>query len=278
MFKDKASVDEIYHRLDRRWNASSPILRYAHRRKFEKLLQFINSGDSVLDMGRGGSVDGVLGVLAAQVGAHSTITNVSENHLESIKRFARAMGVEDKIDFKICSPQTGDLFDDNVADVVVSLHVLEHLEDFDQGIDTLHRLTRDRVIVALPTCLNVCVWIRFGGQSCYHFSVKSFLALFSGMGQVVDAFLKGKEGVTEDLTEDSGNQCRHLWRFPWAMKNSLNRHGFQITKFGPDTLCLPWFSMLQPVTEWLDRIGYMPVINIFGYGSHALISKNTVKL
>jgi len=266
-------IKQLYHRLDRRWNAPSPVLQYAHRKKFEKLLAMIIPGETVLDIGRGGSVDGILGVLAAKIGAHVTIANVAEENLLSIERFAALYSVHDKITFIVNNPQTGNMFADNSFDTVISLHVLEHLSDFDEGIRTLHRITRKRVIVALPTCLNFCVWIRFGGQSCYQLSLKSFMALFSGFGQVIKAFLENREGVTEDMTEDSGNRWAHLWRFPWKMRHSLRKHGFIIKKFGPDTMCLPWFDQLLPISEWLDKIGYLPIIRNFGYGSHALLEK-----
>ncbi|MCI5055278.1 MAG: methyltransferase domain-containing protein, partial [Flavobacteriales bacterium] len=166
-FIDKADTDEIYHRLDRRWNAKSPILKYAHRKKFEKLLKFIEPGQNILDIGRGGSVDGVLGVLAAQKGAKVTILNVSDRHIESIKRFAEKNDVLDKISFIIGNPQECEEFEDNSFDIVISLHVLEHLESTSEGLKTIHRLTNSRAIIALPTCLNPCVWIRFGKQNCY---------------------------------------------------------------------------------------------------------------
>jgi len=266
-------IYELYHRLDRRWNAPSAVLRYAHRKKFEKMLAMIVPGESLLDIGRGGSVDGVLGVLAAAKGARVTIANPIDDNLSSIRRFAEQHGVEDKITFMKNDPQTGDIFSDNSFDTVISLHVLEHLSDFDEGVKTLHRITRRRVIVALPTCLNFCVWIRFGGQNCYRLSLNGFFALFTGVGMIIKSLLVNADGVVENMTEDSGNKFSHLWRFPWKMRDSLRKQGFLIRKFGPDTMCLPWFDALLPLSEWLDGIGYWPIIRNFGYGSHALPEK-----
>ncbi len=266
-------IDEIYHRLDRRWNAPSPVLQYAHRRKFEKILSLIDPNETLLDIGRGGSVDGVLGVLAATKGAKVTIANAADEYLTSIRRFARQHGVEDKITFVQNNPQTGNMFADNSFDTVVSLHVLEHLPSFDEGVKTLHRISRKRVIVALPTCLNPCVWIRFGGQSCYRLSFKSVTALFVGIGMVARALLGKREGVIENMTEDSGNKCAHLWRFPWKMRRAFTERGFNISKFGPDTMCLPWFDCLLPISKGLDKIGYWPILRNWGYGSHIILEK-----
>lgn len=273
-FIDKAETEEIYHRLDRRWNAESPILRYAHRKKFEKLLTFINPGQKVLDIGRGGSVDGVLGVLAAKKGALVTILNVSDRHIASIQKFASKNGVLEKIQFVVGNPQICDQFENNSFDTVISLHVLEHLESTSAGLDTIHRVTNSKAIIALPTCLNPCVWIRFGKQNCYEASLRSFLAIFKGMAIVSRAALRREEGVVEKLTEDSGNVCDHIWRFPSKMKTLIKKHDFKIIKFGPDTMCLPWFEFLQPITEFLDNRGYSRLIRNLGYGSHALIEKN----
>ncbi len=269
------NVEELYYRLDRRWNADSPLLRYAHRKKFEKILKMVKKNESLLDLGRGGSVDGVLGVLAAIKGAKVTISNVTDNNLSSIKEFAESFGVENKITFVKASPQTGNLFKDNSFDMLISLHVLEHLENFDQGLETIHRITKRHAIIALPTCLNPCVWIRLGGQSqgCYHFSIQSFKALFIGIGKVAKAFLINADGVIEDQTEDNGNKWNHLWRFPWKMREAFAKHGFIVKKFGPDTMCLPWFQSLIPLSNFLDKVGYLRIVNNFGYGSHALIEK-----
>ncbi|MCI5060591.1 MAG: hypothetical protein MRY79_05920, partial [Alphaproteobacteria bacterium] len=114
----------------------------------------------------------------------------------------------------------------------------------------------------------------FGKQNCYEASLKSFLAIFKGIKIVIKSALSEEEGVVERLTEDSGNVCDHIWRFPSKMKKLIKKHDFKIIKFGPDTMCLPWFEFLQPVTETLDQYGYSVLLKNFGYGSHALIEKN----
>lgn len=273
MSKDR--VEELYSRLDRRWYASSPLLRYAHRKKFEKILKMVNKNHSLLDLGRGGSVDGVLGVLAATKGAKVTISNVSEDNISSIKKFAKLFRVEEKIHFVIANSQTGNRFKDKSFDMVVSLHVLEHMKDFDEAIETIRRITKKYAIVALPTCLNPSVWVRLGGQSqgCYHFSLKNFNAFFVGFGKVTKAWIEDAEGVIEDQIEDNGNKWNHMWRFPWKMRKSLVNHGFLIKKFGPDSMSLPWFKFFLPLSIILDKIGYLPILNNFGYGSHALVEK-----
>lgn len=274
--KYQDTIDELYDRLDRRWNSPSPLLRYAHRKKIEKILKFVNKGDTLLDMGRGGSVDGVLAVMAAVKGAKVTISNASEDNLKAIKKFAATFGVDKSITFVKTSPRTGGAFQDNSFDIVVSLHVLEHLDNFDEGLKTIRRITKRHAIIALPTCLNPCVYIRLGGaqgKDCYQFSVKSFLAMFYGIGRVMKGMLTNAEGVIEDQIEDSGNRWKHLWRFPWKMRRSFEKNGFSVKKFGPDSMCLPWFTALLPLTKMLDSVGYLPFINNFGFGSHALIEK-----
>jgi SAM-dependent methyltransferase len=226
---------------------------------------------SYLDIGRGGSVDGILGVYAALKEASVTISNVDELHLSAIKKFAREHEIEDKISFVITNPE--DLvFQDNEFDIVVSLHILEHLNNFEKGLSQIHRVTKEKAIIALPTCTNLSVFSRLGGACFFDFSPKSPFAIIYGLLRVLCNACMSKKGVIE-VMDENGVMIEHLWRFPWVMKRELREGGFKIAKFDADSLCLPWFESLIGASKYLDRNSHLPWLRNLGLGSHALVIK-----
>lgn len=268
---NNVSYESLYERLDSRWNSTHELKRYIHRIKFEKLLSHLVKGETLLDVGRGGSVDGVLGVLAAKKGLKVTITNVTEKNLRVIKRFAESHGVSDKITFIEALPYELP-FHDNSFDNVSALHILEHLPNFESGLEEIRRVSNRTTIVALPTCLNFCTISRLGGAHYFEYSWKSPFLFIYGLMRILYHAIKGDEGVEEDM-EEFGVISKHLWRFPWKMRTALIRGGFKIQKFGPDALPLPWFESWLPLMKRLDKHGYSPLLNQWGMGSHAILQK-----
>ncbi|MFD1956885.1 methyltransferase domain-containing protein [Paenibacillus thailandensis] len=265
------SVESLYERLDSRWNSKHELKKYIHRIKFEKLLSHLTPGETLLDIGRGGSVDGVLGVLAAKKGLKVTISNVTQKNLLVIRKFAEEQGVIDEITFIECMP-----FDipvpDNCFDNVIALHILEHLPNFEAGLQEIKRVSNKKAIIALPTCLNFCAISRLGGAHYFEYSWKSPFALIYGTLRLLIHAVRGDDGVEEDM-EEFGVVTKHMWRFPWKMRAALIREGFIINKFGPDALPLPWFNAWLPLIRKLDRYGYAPLLREFGMGSHAIVEK-----
>ena len=268
----RSEFDHRWNRLDSRWNADTEIRRYVHRAKVERICAQLQPGKTLLDVCRGGSVDGVTGVQAAKRGLDVTILNPSEIGLKVIRKFASQEDVEDRINFVQSDPLSIE-FPDRSFDVVVSSHVLEHLSDFNRGLSEVRRVTRHSAIVALPTCTNPAVLCRLGGGDPYNFSLRSLLLTFKGSGLAVRAWRQGEDGVDEDMSE-LGEMIVHRWRFPGHMRRHLEQAGFEITRFEPDSVVLPWFTKLFPVTCWLDNHGQLPVIRDLGMGSHAFVIRN----
>ena len=133
----RENVEYLYKRLDTRWNSKQIIQKNIHRSKIKKLLKEIKPNNTLLDVCRGGSVDGILGVMAAKKGVKVTICSPKEEYIEVIKRFAAAQHV-DVDNYVVCQPD--DLpFGDNSFDCVSSIHVLEHVERYDKALDEIYR-------------------------------------------------------------------------------------------------------------------------------------------
>lgn len=251
--------------LDKRYNSPNSLRRYAHRAQYQSVVDQVPSGSRVLDAGCG---EGALSCLLAAKGCTVTGVDISAPNIERAKALAREMGVEDSVSFL-----QGDAehlpVPDASFDAVVSSHVLEHLPDFDQGLRELHRVSRDKVVVALPTILNLCSIVQAGHGSFWELSKRSLLAFPLGLFKTL-VHLFG-EGVDEGY---SGNKkLTHIFRWPWVMRRRLRRGGFAILYFEASTLCLPYFSWLLPFIRALDRLKDKPFFRNFGYGSTAVLKK-----
>lgn len=255
-------ADKIF---DKRYNSPNPLRRYAHRAQWESVAAQVPAGSRVLDAGCG---EGVLSVILAAKGCLVTGIDISAPNIERAKALAKEMGVHDKITFL-----QGDAeqlpFPDQSFDVVVSCHVLEHLPSFDQGLREIHRVSKGRAVIALPTLLNLCSFVQVGHGSFWEISKRSLLALPVG-------FLKSMaqicgEGVDEGYS--GKKELTHIFRYPWVMRRKLRRAGFAILSFEASTLALPYFHFLLPLIRILDRMRAWPVIRNFGYGSTAVVQK-----
>ncbi|WP_371658061.1 class I SAM-dependent methyltransferase [Streptomyces sp. NBC_00280] len=259
---------ERWDRLTSRWYSRRPIHRYIHRDKVERLLRVLEPGDTVLDVGRGGSVDGVLGVMAAARGHDVLICVPHEEQARVVRRFADENGVT--VHVSVTPIQELDQLPTRY-DKVFALHILEHVDDFGAALAALRRRTAGQLVVGLPTCLNPAVWCRLGGGDPYTFGAGSVRSLLRGALRVALARVQGYPGVDENVVEMSV-PLRHRWLFPRRMRTTLSDAGFRVDAFRPDGVVLPWFDRLIPLSRRLDALAFLPFLRDLGFGSHAVLT------
>ena len=242
-----------------------------HRCKINKLLKFLQPGKTLLDVCRGGSVDGILGVMATKMGVQVTICSVKQEYLDVIKRFAVKNNVE-VYKYVVCEPENLS-FDDESFDYVSCIHVLEHVNDMKKCFSELHRVSKENVLIALPTCLNACVFARIGGTNYYDFNHRSIPCMFIGMGKVLRVWLTGGEGVYEN-NEEKGEIIKHFQRFPGKIIQLCRDNNFTVIKYGADGFCFPWLKIFVYLQKFLDKGAYLPGIRNWGFGTHFLLKKS----
>jgi SAM-dependent methyltransferase len=225
------------------------------------IVDLVPVGASVLDAGCG---EGVLSVLLAKKGCQVTGVDISEPNIASAKKYAEEQGASAWTTF-LCSDSEVLPMEDRTFDYVVSSHVLEHLPDFGKGVQELVRVAKERVIVAIPTCLNPCAWTLLGGDVYWTFSRKTPYAIFLGFARVFFALFSGMEGVDEGY--GGRKELSHIWRFPWMGKRRLERGGLRVERFCGSTYILPYFPFLLPLTRLIERGAWIPVLRNFGYGT-----------
>lgn len=248
----------------KRFNSKYVLRRYAHARQYASVCDFVNPGETVLDAGCG---QGALTVMLKSKGAVISGTDISIPNIEASKAYAKSCGFD--ISFQVADLEKQP-FPDNSFDVVVCSHVLEHIPDFDKGLQELFRVARKRVVFAVPTVINPISWVQVGGSQYYLKGPRSFSALPIGMFKMIGAFILRKEGVDEGY---AGNDVPHVFRFPSVIRKKLKKYGYFLEHQEASTLALPYFESLLPVSKQLDKLSKKPVFRNFGYGTTFVIDK-----
>lgn len=236
-----------------------PIRKHAHEAEYAAICRHIRPGKRVLDAGCG---DGSLSIMLARAGCIMTGCDISPRNVEKARQAALRAGVQAEF---IEGDAENLPFSDKSFDYVVSCHVLEHLPNFEQGLAEVRRVTADRAIIAMPTCLSPCAAIIAGGDMFWTVSRWTPIAWLIGTGRILLGL--GGEGVNEPGGYRGDPRMPHLWRYPWRMRRAIERAGLEIESFEASSFPLPYAEWLIPLSERLERYRGAPIIRNFGYGS-----------
>lgn len=251
---------------EKRYHSPYAMRRYAHRSQYAAIIAHINQGENVLDAGCG---EGTLScLLAKEKGVHVTGIDISEPNIAAARALAIRMGVEHLVTFQVSDAEHLP-FPDNSFDIVVSSHVLEHLPDFMQGLREIHRVTRDRAIVAVPTIFNLCSLIQAARGSFWEISKRSILALPLGFFKMLRYI--GDEGVDEGY--EGHRELTHIWRYPWVVRRRMKDGRFSIVSFEASAFPFPYINILAPLSSKLDNLRRWPILRYLGYGSTMVLKK-----
>lgn len=247
--------------------AESPyaLRRYAHAQQYEEVAKHVQPGMKVLDAGCG---EGVLSFMMAARGALVTGVDISTPNIEAAKARAVRDGITN-ITFLVGDSEALQ-FGESSFDLVVSSHVLEHLPDFDKGLQEVMRVTQKRAIIAIPTACNPCSWVQLGHGWFYLKGPRSFAGFFTGLFRVLVAWILGREGVDEGY---AGTGMQHIFRFPRILKRKAKKYGYRVVGYAASSICLPYFESLLPVVRFLDKYRDRRFFRNLGYGTTYILEK-----
>jgi len=169
--------------LDKRYNSPYLLRRYVTRSAYNSILKYVDKEDkTILDAGCG---DGIVSVLIARKFPQAKIVALDIS-VPNLKR-AEKLAVENKVNnIKFIKGDAESLpFDENSFDLVISSHVLEHLPDFHKGLREIYRVTKNKVIIILPSPMNLCAFSLLGGSEYWYIRKKSIFAVPLGLLRVV---------------------------------------------------------------------------------------------
>jgi len=254
---------------DKRIESKYPMRAYVHATQYETVAKHVRPGDRVLDAGCG---DGVLSLMLARKGASVVGVDISVPNIErSGLAHASSESATQSIEFIVADLEHLP-FPDNSFDVVVSSHVLEHLPDFDQGLRELVRVSKDKIVIAIPTLYNPCSFVQLGGGMFWLRGPRMYYALFKGIVRIVAAYVCGEEGVDENY---EGLGLPHISRFPTVLHDIVARSGVwaRIESYEASSLCIPYFPSLVSSVRWLDSFKSRTGFRNFGYGTTYVLRK-----
>jgi len=209
----------------------------------------------------------------AKAGARVTAVDISPANVAAARRQAES----EQLNISFLVADAGRLpLPENCFDVVVSSHVIEHLPDPIRGLAELLRVTRDKALIALPTCINFASWALLGGDQYWVLSPRSLYGVPFGIARTIVAFVRGKEGPQEGYA--GRGDLPHVWRFPWVVTRMVKHVGFQIDELEGGPLLVPYVAhylgFLRPLQMSLDHWGKAPILRNFGFGLHVVASKH----
>ncbi len=252
----------------KRFESPNPLRRYAHRAQYDCIVERVPAGAQVLDTGCG---EGVLSYLLASKARAVFAADLSQPNVRSARDILASKGVSNVL-FLVADAENLP-FKDHAFDCVVSSHVLEHLPDFERGLAELRRTTRQRAVIAVPTCLNPCSLLMIGGAKFWELTLNAPLAFVKGLFLVL--FHLGGVGVYEKYAGKA--EFPHLWQYPWVFKHRLQKAGFAVQSLEASTLCFPYlcayFPFLLPLQRLLDRLRKTFPFSYLGYATTAVVEK-----
>jgi SAM-dependent methyltransferase len=203
---------------------------------YEGILENVNYSKNILDVGCG---EGALTFMLSNKSNCITAIDYSKKNIEeAIKRYKNL----NLNSIKIMEGDAENIeFNDNSFELVISNHVLEHLPNFQIGLNELYRVTKKEAIIAVPTCFNLCSICLLGGVPYYQFSLKVIPCFIFGIFRIINALIMSEDGVNEGYGVN--REQIHIFRFPWVIKRHIFNSGFTIQKIQAQSIRLPFIGL-----------------------------------
>jgi ubiquinone/menaquinone biosynthesis C-methylase UbiE len=250
--------DQIF---DKRINSEFRVRRMVHHDMYAGILENVSPTRFILDVGCG---EGALSIMLSDRAEKIIAIDYSKKNVKQTKNRIAKEKISNIIVY------SGDaenlLFPANSFDMVISNHVLEHLPNFQRGLNEIYRVTNKYAIIAVPTCFNLCSFCLLGGGSYYQFfSKKTIYAIFYGALRVIYALIKFEDGVDEGYGEHM--KQIHIFRFPWAVKRDVIKSGFTIKKIQAQSIRIPYLGLS------FNFLRKFPLFKYLGMGTVYILEK-----
>lgn len=224
---------------EKRIHSKNEIRSKVHNLMYESVLAALVPNSSVVDVGCG---DGALVLRIPNMGQKILGLDVSTGNIRLAKS---KIDEESKNNIKLLvADATQTNLEDQEFEQSISHHVLEHLASFDDGLTELKRVTKSKIIIAIPTAWSPMSWTLLGGGTYWIHGRSGILRLFKGFCRTLIAFLLRKDGVDEG-SYSSLEAVPHIFFFPKRIIKKLECENWKVTESRAQVTGLPW--MLKTV-------------------------------
>ena len=253
----------------KRYQSPYLLRRYFCRTMWGVIARPVKDCPVVLDVGCG---DGVLSVLMALWHPQQRVIamDISQKGVGWTKEAAMIHGVDDRTTFVVGDAERLP-FREGTLPGVVSSQVLEHLPDFDRGVQEMRRVLAlgGICVIAIPACLNPSAMVLLGKDNYWCVSKRTLFGFWKGFFRVLWALLWGEEGVQEGYA--GRVELPHIRRFPWRAVQRVEQHGLRVEHWMADSLLVPYLAYFYPpllrLQRWFDeKVRYRCFWRNFGVG------------
>lgn len=220
---------------EKRINSENAIRAKVHNYMYESVLNVLNPKLSVVDVGCG---DGALVLRIPKNGQRIIGLDVSTENI----RMARTKldeGEKSKLPTFFVSDATKTRLKNEEFDQSISHHVLEHLASFDDGLAELKRITKSKIIIAIPTAWSPMSWTLLGGGTYWIHGRSGVFRLVKGFFRTIKSFVVKEIGVDEG-SYSSLDAVPHIFFFPKRILTRLECENWQVTESRAQVTGLPW--------------------------------------
>jgi SAM-dependent methyltransferase len=219
---------------EKRIHSKNAIRSKVHNLMYESVLAALDTNRSVVDVGCG---DGALVLRIPNNGQIILGIDVSPGNIRM------ANSKLEKKTTKYPKFSVADATETQLADQKfeqsISHHVLEHLASFDDGLIELKRITKSKIIIAIPTAWSPMSWTLLGGGTYWIHGRTGILRLFYGLLRTINAFLLRKVGVDEG-SYSSLEAVPHIFFFPKRILRRLECEDWKVTESRAQVTGIPW--------------------------------------
>ena len=236
---------------EKRINSENAIRAKVHNYMYESVLNALSPNESVVDVGCG---DGALILRIPKNGQMILGLDVSTENIRMAKT-----KIEKEFNSKsptfLVSDATETQLRNEEFQQSISHHVLEHLASFDDGLNELKRITKSKIIIAIPTALSPMSWTLLGGGTYWVHGRSGVFRLAKGFLRTISAFVTQKIGVDEG-SYSSMDAVPHIFFFPKRILKRLECENWRVTEYRAQVTGLPWLlSSVKIGTKVNSRFG-----------------------
>lgn len=219
---------------EKRIHSKNSIRSKVHNLMYESVLEILEPKQSVVDVGCG---DGALLMRIPRGGQRILGLDVSTENIRMANSKVE-ISSNDSHQF-IVADATSTNLKAGEFDQSISHHVLEHLASFDEGLNELKRITKHKIIIAIPTAWSPMSWTLLGGGTYWIHGRTGIFRLGKGFLRTLKAFSFGKIGVDEG-SYSSLEAVPHIFFFPKRILKKLECEIWRVTESRAQVTGLPW--------------------------------------